>query len=286
MDVGVGLPNQIRDIDARSLPDWARRGEDLGFSTLGTIGRIAYPGVMDTVALAAAAAVTERVRLLTGILLATTWPPHLLAKETAGIDALSGGRLTLGLGIGGPPRVDDFTVPGLPARGLGKRIDADLAVYQDVWDGKIAPESENPFVPAGGRRVPVLFGGFAQATFDRVARSGDGYVGASVPPEMAGQAFDGVRAAWEAAGRQGKPRLVGIAYSALGDPEAGRANVGHYYAPFGPEALPTFVDQVQTDVTRLRDTAARYRDLGADEFVVNPVVDDLAELDRIADALL
>ena len=56
MKIGIGLPTQIRDMDAAVIPQWASRAEDAGFSTLATVGRIAYPGVMDTVALAGAAA--------------------------------------------------------------------------------------------------------------------------------------------------------------------------------------------------------------------------------------
>ena len=60
MRIGIGLPNQVRDVRAAVIPAWARRAEEAGFATLGTTGRIAYPGVMDTVALAAAAGATTR----------------------------------------------------------------------------------------------------------------------------------------------------------------------------------------------------------------------------------
>ncbi|MEU3080408.1 MULTISPECIES: LLM class flavin-dependent oxidoreductase [Streptomyces] len=64
MKIGIGIPNQIRDVKADVIPEWARRAEDAGFSTLGSVGRIAYPGVMDTVALAAAAGATSRIGLI------------------------------------------------------------------------------------------------------------------------------------------------------------------------------------------------------------------------------
>jgi alkanesulfonate monooxygenase SsuD/methylene tetrahydromethanopterin reductase-like flavin-dependent oxidoreductase (luciferase family) len=135
MKIGIGLPNQIRDVKPGLIPRWASRAEHAGFSTLATIGRTAYPGVMDTVALAGAATVTGTIGLTSTVMLATVWPPVLFAKELASIDAMSGGRLTLGLGIGGN-RTDDFVVEGLPPWGLGKRIDSDLQVYQSVWRGE------------------------------------------------------------------------------------------------------------------------------------------------------
>jgi alkanesulfonate monooxygenase SsuD/methylene tetrahydromethanopterin reductase-like flavin-dependent oxidoreductase (luciferase family) len=156
--IGIGIPNQIRDVDARVLPDWAVRAEDAGFSTLGTVGRIAFPGVMDTVALAAAAGATSRIGLFTNVLLGPVWPAVLLAKEIASIDAVSGGRLILGLGLGARP--DDFVVDGLPGHGLGKRLDADVKTYRRVWRGESVGGGPNPAVPKGTREGFVkLFGG-------------------------------------------------------------------------------------------------------------------------------
>jgi alkanesulfonate monooxygenase SsuD/methylene tetrahydromethanopterin reductase-like flavin-dependent oxidoreductase (luciferase family) len=142
------LPNQVRDVDPTLIPRWATLAEEVGFSTLGTIGRHAYPGVSDTVSLAAAAGATSRIGLLSHILLAPAWPARLLAKEVAGIDGVSGGRLTLGIGIGA--RADDFVVDGLPLAGRGTRLDQDLATYRSLWDG----ESVDGQTPRPGRDPP------------------------------------------------------------------------------------------------------------------------------------
>jgi alkanesulfonate monooxygenase SsuD/methylene tetrahydromethanopterin reductase-like flavin-dependent oxidoreductase (luciferase family) len=73
------LPNQVRGIEPAIIPSWAAAAERAGFGTLATVGRIAYPGVMDTVALAAAAAVTDSAELLAAVALGPVWPPVLLA---------------------------------------------------------------------------------------------------------------------------------------------------------------------------------------------------------------
>ena len=103
MKIGIGLPNQIRDVNPAIIPQWAVRAEDAGFSTLATVGRTAYPGVMDTVALAGAAAVTRSIALSSNVMLTTVWPGVLLAKELAGIDGMSGlqglGQRRRGLGL-------------------------------------------------------------------------------------------------------------------------------------------------------------------------------------------
>ena len=74
MKIGIGLPNQVRNVRPTVIPEWARRSEEAGFSSLGTVGRIAYPGVMDTVALAAAAGATTTIGLISNILIAPVWP--------------------------------------------------------------------------------------------------------------------------------------------------------------------------------------------------------------------
>src|SRR5207244_6217793 len=111
MDIGIGLPNAVRGVDRRGIVDWAQRAEDAGFSTLGTIDRIVYPNYESLIALAAAAAVTERIGLATDILIAPLRrSTALLAKQAATIDNLSGGRMVLGLAVGG--RADDFDAVG------------------------------------------------------------------------------------------------------------------------------------------------------------------------------
>ncbi|MFF2525134.1 LLM class flavin-dependent oxidoreductase [Streptomyces liangshanensis] len=284
MKIGIGLPNQIRDVRPGVLPEWARRAEEAGFSTLGSVGRIAYPGVMDTVALAAAAGATSRIGLLSTVLLGPVWPALLVAKEAAGIDGVSGGRLTLGVGLGGRP--DDFVVEGLGARGTGRRLDEDIEAYRKVWRGEVPDGCDNPLVPAGTREVPLLFGGGVPASFERVARSGRGYIGASLPPAMVGPAFEGVREAWLRAGRKGSPYLVAIAYFAVADPEAGTRAVHDYYTTAGPEAAGLLASTVRGGAEQIKEVVRAFEGLGADELVLNPTGDDLDEVARLAEIVL
>src|SRR5215210_2774505 len=107
MDIGIGLPNAVRGVDRRGILDWARAAEDAGFSSLGTIDRLVYPSYDPLIALAAAASVTERIRLVTDILIAPLRNTAVLAKQAANVQHLSGGRLVLGLAPGG--REDDYT---------------------------------------------------------------------------------------------------------------------------------------------------------------------------------
>src|SRR5918911_5132342 len=112
MDIGIGLPNAVRGVDRRGIVEWARRAEEAGFSSLGTIDRVVYPNYESLIALAAAAAVTERIRLLTSVLLAPLRSTPLLAKQAVSVDNISNGRLELALAVRG--REDDYPGAGGP----------------------------------------------------------------------------------------------------------------------------------------------------------------------------
>jgi alkanesulfonate monooxygenase SsuD/methylene tetrahydromethanopterin reductase-like flavin-dependent oxidoreductase (luciferase family) len=284
MKIGIGIPNQVRELSPALIPAWAARAEEAGFSSLGTLGRIAYPGVMDTVALAAAAGATSRIQLFSNILIGVVWPPVLLAKEVAGIDGVSGGRLTLGLGLGG--RSDDFVAEGAGPRGLGRRFDHDLQVYRDVWRGQPIGGGTNPAVPSGTREVPMLFGGFAPASFARMARWGEGYISAAVPVSTATEIFDTARAAWQEAGREGSPRLVAIAYFAFGDIDKGRGNIRDYYLASGEEMAEGAAAGVHGGAEAVKEVVRAFADIGTDELILNPTLADIDEIARLADAVL
>src|SRR5690349_15795719 len=125
MDVGIGLPNAVRGVDRAGIVDWAQRAEAAGFSSLGTIDRLVYGNYEPLIALAAAAAVTERIRLATNILIAPLRAnAALVAKQVATLDHLSEGRVTLGVAVGG--REDDYEASGVDFRTRGRRFDAML----------------------------------------------------------------------------------------------------------------------------------------------------------------
>jgi Coenzyme F420-dependent N5,N10-methylene tetrahydromethanopterin reductase and related flavin-dependent oxidoreductases len=119
MDVGIGLPNAVPGLDGRLVMDWARSAEERGFSTLVTIDRVLFPNYESLIVLAAAAAVTERIRLMTDILISPLRNnTPVLAKQAASLDNISGGRLVLGLAPG--VRDDDYKVSGVDFAARGR----------------------------------------------------------------------------------------------------------------------------------------------------------------------
>jgi len=270
MNVGIGLPNTIPDTDGRLLVDWARHADVGPFSTVATLDRLAYDSIDPFCALAAAAAVTDRVALATMIAIGPLRNTALLVKEAASVDAVAGGRLTLGLAVGA--RLDDYETAGVPHSGRGARLSEQLAALRD-GDG------------LGVRRdLRLLVGGNTGPAFARMARYADGYAHNGGPPRAFDRAAAGARAAWSDLGRPGRPLLWGQGYFALGDEDAGAAYLRDYYAFTGPFAERIAAGNL-TSARAIKDFVRGYAEAGCDELILFPTVADAAQLDRLAEVL-
>ena len=286
MEIGIGLPNTVPDTEGRTLIDWARHAEEAGFSTLGTIGRLVYPNYEELVALSAAAAVTSQIRLTTGVLLAPLYTNSaLFAKQAASLDRLSGGRLVLGLGLGG--REDDFAASGVSTQGRGRRLEEQIAMMKRVWSGEefgyagaIGPE------PARRGGPEIILGGASEATFRRVARMADGWIMGGGTPDMFAQAAAGVDQAWQDAGRPGRPRKLTLAYFGLG-PEARSQAEGyllHYYGWLG-EIANMIAGGAAVSPEMVKSYVAAFEASGCDEIIFVPTASRLDQISLLAEAI-
>jgi alkanesulfonate monooxygenase SsuD/methylene tetrahydromethanopterin reductase-like flavin-dependent oxidoreductase (luciferase family) len=280
MDIGIGLPTTIRDVDGQRILDWARQAEQRGFSTLGTIDRIAYPNYEPLIALTAAAAVTSRIRLTTSVLLAPLRTNHAeFAKQAASLDRLSGGRLVLGIGLGG--RQDDFDLSGAAMGSRGKDTDALLATSQKIWGGQtdIGP------IPATAGGPQVLIGGGADASYQRAAQFGAGWIMGGGSPDDFAKGAEATRAAWSAAGRDGQPRLAALAYYSLGADAAQHADsyLHDYYGFLGPVA-DYIVAGAATSAEAVKGAIDGFAAAGCDELILFPSNPALDQIDLLAEA--
>lgn len=276
MRVGVGLPTTTPRDDPRTLLRWAQQAEDGPFSSLGVLDRLVYDSHDPLTTLAAAAAVTERIGLVTMIAIAPIRNAAVLAKQAASIDALSNGRLTLGLSLGA--REDDYRETGTPWRDRGRAFDEHLARMREVW--------EDPAIGPHGREggPPILVGGGSAPSYLRTARFADGYVHGGGPPRAFGSAANRARGAWTDAGRPGQPQLWGQSYVTLTDAAAGTAYLRDYYAFTG-----SFADRIAADLLTspeaVQDRIRGYREAGCDELILIPATSDPAELPLLAEAV-
>lgn len=278
MDVGVALPNAVPGATAAQMTEWARRAEARGFSTLGTIDRLVYDNYEPLVALAAAAAVTERIGLATTVLLAPLRTNTVeLAKQARSVNALSGGRLTLGIGLGA--RDDDYEASGVELRGRGKRLDAMLEEMKEIWAG-------DEIGPTAGGAPRLIVGGHADPAYARAARFGDGWIAAGSGPDQAREGAEKARAAWREAGREGEPHIMALAYFSLGERAAEdvRENLMDYYAWLGEDIARMIGDSAAQDDETVAKYIAAYEELGCDELVFCPSSADPRQVDLLADA--
>ena len=275
MRIGIGLPTSTPGASGEALLEFARRADEGPFTSLGVIDRMVYDSQDPLIALTAAAAVTQRVALCTMIVIGPLRGTAVLAKQAASLDALSGGRLVLGLSIGA--RRDDYDAAGAQWRGRGGQLSAQIAQLRELWDDPaIGP------APAREGGPEVLVGGGSGASFQRAARHADGYVHGGGPPRAFAGAADKARAAWAEAGRAGQPALWGQSYFTLTDPAQGDAYMRDYYAFTGG-----FVERIAagllTTPAAIREQINGYADAGCDELVLLPATANPEELDRLAD---
>jgi len=278
MDVAIALPNAVPGTKGEQLTEWARRADARGFSSLGTIDRVVYDNYEPLIALAAAAAVTERIGLCTSVLLAPLRAnPVDLAKKALSLNALSDGRFTLGLGLGG--REDDYEISEIETEGRGKRFDAMLERMREVWDGdEVGPSVAQP------RRVVI--GGGVDASCARAARFGEGWIAGGSPPDQYAPMAEKAKAAWSEAGREGEPRLMGLAYFALGDDAEAdaQAYLGDYYAWLGEDIANYIIGSAAKDAETVQRYVAEFAEAGCGELIFCPSSSDPAQVDLLADA--
>ena len=285
MQIGITIPNGIPGVDGRALVEWGRATEAFGFDIVAVISRIAYPSHEELITLSAVAAATACVRLMPSILIAPLRDPVLLAKQAATLDRISGGRLVLGLGVGMRP--DDFIATGTNFGDRGKRFDAMLEKMHALWRGEPPVEGARAACPEPvNGKVPIYFGTLTNAprVIRRIARWGDGFIPVG-SPRMAEPIVEALHKAWTEQGREGKPRLVGASYFTLGNDEEAERNIHDYYDDF----FPALGDAAAKAMPRTQEACRRvfevYRDAGYDEFLFSAASADVAQVERLAEAV-
>ena len=282
MKVGIALPTAISGVERRQVLDWARGADAAGFSTLGALDRLVYPNWEPLVSLSAAAAVTDRIGLMTAVLLLPyRQNAAVVAKQAATIHALSEGRLTLGVGLGS--REDDYGASGLPMRARGRRQDEMLAQIRRLWGGEEVGYAGGVGPDVRDHPPQIIVGGAADQAFRRAAEYGDGWMLGGGAPERFPELSEKLTTAWRECGREGEPRRTALTYFALGnDPEGDtRRAIGEYYSS-SPEYAATIMAVTAKGEGAVRERLDYFRDVGVDEVVMFPASPDPQQVELLA----
>jgi probable F420-dependent oxidoreductase len=195
------------------------------------------------VALGFLAAHTSAVKLGTGIIILPQRNPIVLAKQAASLDALSGGRLILGIGAG--YLEPEMRAIGVPFEERGRRTDEYLAAMRELWyaerpdhQGRVVSFSGVQAYPRPSRMVPIVVGGESPAAYRRAVEQGHGWYGFALDLETTAACLEGLR---EAAARYERP-----------------AELGQLEISVTPRPTPD------------REAAARFADLGVDRLILQP----------------
>ncbi|MCR9098104.1 MAG: LLM class flavin-dependent oxidoreductase [bacterium] len=288
MEVGVGLPTNLRGTSRDLVLDWSRRAEEAGFASLCMGERLTYSGYDWVLSLTAAASVTNTIRLLSNVIILPIHPPGVVAKQALSLDDYSGGRFSLGVGLGTP--LDDYDVAPIPREGRGQRFEESLRTIRELFKGESLVEGTRAIGPAPVRPggPEILLGSNGHKALRRTGPFCDGVVTWSFgadPVEARGM-FDVAEDSWRESEREGKPRLVCGCYYSAG-PRAAE-DLEAYFREYYPNVLPGQVDQLLAAVRTvtpeaIRDTVKRFEDIGCDEFIFVPTTPDLVHLDGLAE---
>jgi alkanesulfonate monooxygenase SsuD/methylene tetrahydromethanopterin reductase-like flavin-dependent oxidoreductase (luciferase family) len=294
MKLGIGLPQMMPwGLDRKLFLDWARTADQAGFHALGTLDRPNYDSWDVLASLAAAAAITERIRLATSVLVLPARNEVVVAKQAAVIDQVSAGRLDLGIGVGGRP--DDYEVFGASAafEKRGTRMRRQVARMREIWSESRRSDADNGIngpAPVQEPGIPIIVGANlppAGNALQRAVEIGDGYFfGGGTSPQIVAEHLPRIRALAEERGKRDF-RFYKIQYCAVGDPDQVLSEAAHdllrYYRnpnmPFDRMVL-------RGDTSVLRDNARQLAEAGLDLLIYLPAVLDLKQVERIAEDVL
>ena len=291
MDIAMTMPTMVPHGRTESL-DWIRGIDEGPWSSLAVPERVTYPSHSWIVELSAAAALTNRVRLWTTIIVLPAHDAVDVAKQLASVDQLSGGRLTVGIGVGG--REHDYRAISGSYDRRWSRMDEQVAVMKRIWNGEPPFEGADPVGPppvqAGG--PPFVAGAMGPKSLARAAKWATGVDAGStvfgIDPAATEAAFTRIREAWAAEGRTDAPHISASLWYALGDGAQERLyDYGYSYMKIFGEEVGTMMASMLTTFTpeSLTTAVATLESLGCDELFLVPTTADVTELARTRDAL-
>lgn len=282
----------------------ARRAEALGYDSIWAGDHISFENpILDvTVALATFVAVTSRITVGAAIVLLPLRPPAVVAKEFSSLDYLSGGRVVLGVGVGGESE-KDYEAVGVPIAERGARADDSIAALRALfasapasYEGRFSSFTGISIEPRPSRPggPPLFVGGRSPAALRRAGTSGDGWLPIWVSPDRYAASWSEIRRYAELAGRDPDAIAKAAVVPALvaDDGERAREDVRAYLGrrygtPFSPQAVERYCVAGTPEECAAR--VETYAETGVRHIVFNPAVPAgrlLEQVERLAGAVL
>ena len=297
LDDRVRFGVRVNGLSRTSALDEIRQAEALAYDSLWVTDHLAFHvPVTDAMGLLAfAAGVTERIMLGTAVYLLPLRPTIATAKAAASVDMLSGGRLTLGVGVGGE-YAPEWEAAGVDRRTRGARADEAIPLLRRLWSEKRVghegqherfPELSVAPGPARDGGPPVWVGGRSDAAMRRAGRLGDGYISHMATPEHYARNLERIADAASEAGRAPLPfSTSAYFFTWIGDDDEQAAaacadELSRVYAmPFeGRVRKYCLVGTPDTIRVRLQ----QYVDAGLRHPIIAPLRDEAATIERFAD---
>jgi alkanesulfonate monooxygenase SsuD/methylene tetrahydromethanopterin reductase-like flavin-dependent oxidoreductase (luciferase family) len=289
MKLGIGLPSALTPAVNRGLLlDWARQADQAGFHCFGTVDHPGYDAWDPIVALSAAAAVTERVRLMTSVLQLPPRNELQVAQQIATLDRLSGGRVDFGVAIGDRPH--DYAAMGAKMKARGRKIERQIRKMKKTWRQAKKGTLETPSVdgpaPIQKPSIPIWVGGNVEAAKQRAIKLGDGYIySAAVPsPELRDEVAQLKERA--AAEKKRKFQVASLRYVALGDQDElvqAAELTERYYGGLWASPEDIFLhggpEEIATGVKA-------YEEAGLDLLILIPQVPDVRQVVGLGEGVL
>ncbi|HQQ64251.1 MAG TPA: LLM class flavin-dependent oxidoreductase [Pseudomonadales bacterium] len=293
MRIGMTIPFMEPGWNRQTMQQWAVAIDNGPWASLALGERITFINPEFMTSLAACAAWTNRVELISTVSVLTMHNPVLMAKQFATIDVIADGRLTVGVGLGG--RREDYEAIGADwGHHRIARLEENVSVLRRIWHGEqVLPRAKRIVEPlpvqTGGPKI--LAGVIGPKSIAAAARYADGLSGFSFMASLDDirQSFDAFRAAWQAEGRTGKPRLIASFWYGI-EQKGKQQMVRHLdrYLNFMPDELARQLAPVagfNGSIEALKNFLQEIESLGADDVILVPTSTDLEEIQTIARAV-
>jgi alkanesulfonate monooxygenase SsuD/methylene tetrahydromethanopterin reductase-like flavin-dependent oxidoreductase (luciferase family) len=293
MRIGMTIPFMEPGWNRQTMHQWAAEIDNGPWASLAMGERITFINPEFMTSLSACAAWTNRVELISTVSVLTMHNPVLLAKQFATIDVIADGRLTVGVGLGG--RREDYEAIGADwGHHRIAKLEENVNVLRRIWNGEqVLPRAKRIVEPLpvqeGGPKI--LAGVIGPKSIAAAARYADGLSGFSFMASLDDikQSFDAFRAAWQAEGRTGQPRLITSFW--YGIEKAGKEQMVRHldrYLNFMPADVAKHLAPVagfNGSINDLKEFLAEIKKLGADDVILAPTSTDLHEIHSIAKAI-